>query len=98
MPLHGQYLKGDYIQLIFTPIIYRDSCRLSDLSSLPSGIAKYIQDLQQNDCEDLNNIILIGRLIKNTAESFMMNDKDYQEQPQMNKTVDTIRKRKKKFL
>ena len=68
--------------------------RLSDLSSLPSGIAKYIQDLQQNDCEDLNNIILIGRLKKNTAESFMMNDKDYQEQPQMNKTVDTIKKEK----
>lgn len=37
---------------------------------------------------------MIGRLKKNTAESFMMNDKDYQEQPQMNKTVDTIKKEK----
>lgn len=86
--------RGLYTANIYAYYLQGQCDRLSDLSSLPSGIAKYIQDLQQNDCEDLNNIILIGRLKKNTAESFMMNDKDYQEQPQMNKTVDTIKKEK----
>lgn len=93
-PAWAIFERGLYTANIYAYYLQRQCDRLSDLSSLPSGIAKYIQDLQQNDCEDLNNIILIGRLKKNTAESFMMNDKDYQEQPQMNKTVDTIKKEK----
>ena len=93
-PAWAIFERGLYTANIYTYYLQGQCDRLSDLSSLPSGIAKYIQDLQQNDCEDLNNIILIGRLKKNTAESFMMNDKDYQEQPQMNKTVDTIKKEK----
>lgn len=93
-PAWAIFERGLYTTNIYAYYLQGQCDRLSDLSSLPSGIAKYIQDLQQNDCEDLNNIILIGRLKKNTAESFMMNDKDYQEQPQMNKTVDTIKKEK----
>ena len=93
-PAWAIFERGLYTANIYAYYLQGQCERLSDLSSLPSGIAKYIQDLQQNDCEDLNNIILIGRLKKNTAESFMMNDKDYQEQPQMNKTVDTIKKEK----
>ena len=93
-PSWAIFERGLYTANIYAYYLQGQCDRLSDLSSLPSGIAKYIQDLQQNDCEDLNNIILIGRLKKNTAESFMMNDKDYQEQPQMNKTVDTIKKEK----
>ena len=93
-PAWAIFEMGLYTANIYAYYLQGQCDRLSDLSSLPSGIAKYIQDLQQNDCEDLNNIILIGRLKKNTAESFMMNDKDYQEQPQMNKTVDTIKKEK----
>lgn len=93
-PAWAIFERGLYTANIYAHYLQGQCDRLSDLSSLPSGIAKYIQDLQQNDCEDLNNIILIGRLKKNTAESFMMNDKDYQEQPQMNKTVDTIKKEK----
>lgn len=93
-PAWAIFGRGLYTANIYAYYLQGQCDRLSDLSSLPSGIAKYIQDLQQNDCEDLNNIILIGRLKKNTAESFMMNDKDYQEQPQMNKTVDTIKKEK----
>ena len=93
-PAWAIFERGLYTANIYAYYLQGQCDRLSDLSSLPSGIAKYIQDLQQNDCEDLNNIILIGRLKKNTAESFMMNDKDYQEQPQMNKTVDTIKKEK----
>lgn len=93
-PAWAIFERGLYTANIYAYYLQGQCDRLSDLSSLPSGIAKYIQDLQQNDCEDLNNIILIGRLRKNTAESFMMNDKDYQEQPQMNKTVDTIKKEK----
>jgi TonB family protein len=92
-PAWAIFERGLYTANIYAYYLQGQCDRLSDLS-LPSGIAKYIQDLQQNDCEDLNNIILIGRLKKNTAESFMMNDKDYQEQPQMNKTVDTIKKEK----
>jgi TonB family protein len=95
-PAWAIFERGLYTANIYAYYLQGQCDRLSDLSSLPSGIAKYIQDLQQNDCEDLNNIILIGRLKKNTAESFMMNDKDYQEQPQMNKTVDTIKKEKEK--
>ena len=93
-PAWAIFERGLYTANIYAYYLQGQCDRLSDLSSLPSGIAKYIQDLQQNDCEDLNNIILIGRLKKNTAESFMMNDKDYQEQPQMNKTVATIKKEK----
>lgn len=93
-PAWAIFERGLYTANIYAYYLQGQCDRLSDLSSLPSGIAKYIQDLQQNDCEDLNNIILIGRLKKNTAESFMMNDKDYREQPQMNKTVDTIKKEK----
>ena len=93
-PAWAIFERGLYTANIYAYYLQGQCDRLSDLSSLPSGIAKYIQDLQQNDCEDLNNIILIGRSKKNTAESFMMNDKDYQEQPQMNKTVDTIKKEK----
>ena len=93
-PAWAIFERGLYTANIYAYYLQGQCDRLSDLSSLPSGIAKYIQDLQQNDCEDLNNIILIGILKKNTAESFMMNDKDYQEQPQMNKTVDTIKKEK----
>lgn len=93
-PAWAIFERGLYTANIYAYYLQGQCDRLSDLSSLLSGIAKYIQDLQQNDCEDLNNIILIGRLKKNTAESFMMNDKDYQEQPQMNKTVDTIKKEK----
>lgn len=93
-PAWAIFERGLYTANIYAYYLQGQCDRLSDLSSLPSGIAKYIQDLQQNDCEDLNNIILIGRLKKNTAESFMMNDKDYQEQSQMNKTVDTIKKEK----
>lgn len=93
-PAWAIFERGLYTANIYAYYLQGQCDRLSDLSLLPSGIAKYIQDLQQNDCEDLNNIILIGRLKKNTAESFMMNDKDYQEQPQMNKTVDTIKKEK----
>lgn len=93
-PAWAIFERGLYTANIYAYYLQGQCDRLSDLSSFPSGIAKYIQDLQQNDCEDLNNIILIGRLKKNTAESFMMNDKDYQEQPQMNKTVDTIKKEK----
>ena len=93
-PAWAIFERGLYTANIYAYYLQGQCDRLSDLSSLPPGIAKYIQDLQQNDCEDLNNIILIGRLKKNTAESFMMNDKDYQEQPQMNKTVDTIKKEK----
>lgn len=93
-PAWAIFERGLYTANIYAYYLQGQCDRLSDLSSLPSGIAKYIQDLQQNDCEDLNNIILIGRLKKNTTESFMMNDKDYQEQPQMNKTVDTIKKEK----
>ena len=93
-PAWAIFERGLYTANIYAYYLQGQCDRLSDLSSLPSGIAKYIQDLQQNDCEDLNNIILIGRLKKNTAESFMMNDKDYQEQPQMNKTVDAIKKEK----
>lgn len=93
-PAWAIFERGLYTANIYAYYLQGQCDRLSDLSSLPSGIAKCIQDLQQNDCEDLNNIILIGRLKKNTAESFMMNDKDYQEQPQMNKTVDTIKKEK----
>lgn len=93
-PAWAIFERGLYTANIYAYYLQGQCDRLSDLSSLPSGIAKYIQDLQQNDCEDLNNIILIGRLKKNTAESFIMNDKDYQEQPQMNKTVDTIKKEK----
>lgn len=93
-PAWAIFERGLYTANIYAYYLQGQCDRLSDLSSLPSGIAKYIQDLRQNDCEDLNNIILIGRLKKNTAESFMMNDKDYQEQPQMNKTVDTIKKEK----
>ena len=93
-PAWAIFERGLYTANIYAYYLQGQCDRLSDLSSLPSGIAKYIQDLQLNDCEDLNNIILIGRLKKNTAESFMMNDKDYQEQPQMNKTVDTIKKEK----
>lgn len=93
-PAWAIFERGLYTANIYAYYLQGQCDRLSDLSSLPSGIAKYIQNLQQNDCEDLNNIILIGRLKKNTAESFMMNDKDYQEQPQMNKTVDTIKKEK----
>lgn len=93
-PAWAIFERGLYTANIYAYYLQGQCDRFSDLSSLPSGIAKYIQDLQQNDCEDLNNIILIGRLKKNTAESFMMNDKDYQEQPQMNKTVDTIKKEK----
>lgn len=93
-PAWAIFERGLYTANIYAYYLQGQCDRLSDLSSLPSGIAKYIQDLQQNDCEDLNNIILIGKLKKNTAESFMMNDKDYQEQPQMNKTVDTIKKEK----
>lgn len=93
-PAWAIFERGLYTANIYAYYLQGQCDRLSDLSSLPSGIAKYIQDLQQNDCEDLNNIILIGRLKKNTAESFTMNDKDYQEQPQMNKTVDTIKKEK----
>lgn len=93
-PAWAIFERGLYTANMYAYYLQGQCDRLSDLSSLPSGIAKYIQDLQQNDCEDLNNIILIGRLKKNTAESFMMNDKDYQEQPQMNKTVDTIKKEK----
>ena len=93
-PAWAIFERGLYTANIYAYYLQGQCDRLSDLSSLPSGIAKYIQDLQQNDCEDLNNIILIGRLKKNTAETFLMNDKDYQEQPQMNKTVDTIKKEK----
>ena len=93
-PAWAIFERGLYTANIYAYYLQGQCDRLSDLSSLPSGIAKYIQDLQQNDCEDLNNIILIWRLKKNTAESFMMNDKDYQEQPQMNKTVDTKKKEK----
>ena len=93
-PAWAIFERGLYTANIYAYYLQGQCDRLSDLSSLPSCIAKYIQYLQQNDCEDLNNIILIGRLKKNTAESFMMNDKDYQEQPQMNKTVDTIKKEK----
>ena len=93
-PAWAVFERGLYTANIYADYLQGQCDRLSDLSSLPSGIAKYIQNLQQNDCEDLNNIILIGRLKKNTAEPFVMNDKDYQKQPQINKIVGTIKKEK----
>ena len=48
-----------------------------DLSGLPAGVAKFIKYIQTEDAEDMNNVILIGKLKQSKDEGFTLKDMNF---------------------
>jgi len=48
-----------------------------DLSDLPAGVAKFIKYIQTEDAEDMNNVILIGKLKQSKDEGFTLKDMNF---------------------
>lgn len=45
-----------------------------DLSALPAGVSKFIKYIQTEDAEDMNNVVLIGKLKQSKDEGFTLKD------------------------
>ena len=48
-----------------------------DLSGLPAGVARFVKYIQTEDAEDMNNVVLIGRLKQGKDEGFTLKDMDF---------------------
>ena len=48
-----------------------------DLSNLPAGVAKFIKYIQTEDAEDMNNVVLIGKLKQSKDEGFTLKDMNF---------------------
>lgn len=69
-----QFDRGFYNANVYADYLQKQWACISDFSAYHSDLAQYIQDIQQSDVEDLNNIILIGKLKENRTVSFTIRD------------------------
>ena len=71
------FVDGNYILNIPPFYLQKQWMNWQDLSDLPAGVAKFVKYLQNSDAEDMNNVILIGKLKQSKDEGFTLKDMDF---------------------
>lgn len=71
------FVDGNFILNIPPFYLQQQWMDWQDLSDLPSGVAKFVKFIQTEDAEDMNNVVLIGKLKQNKGEGFTLKDMDF---------------------
>jgi len=71
------FVRGNYFKE-FHPYELIEQWQGSDeFSELPPNMAKFMRYLQTHDTEDMNNVVLIGKLKQSKDEEFVLHDMNY---------------------
>jgi len=68
------FVDGNFILNIPPFYLQKQWMNWQDLSNLPAGVAKFIKYIQTEDAEDMNNVVLIGKLKQSKDEGFTLKD------------------------
>lgn len=71
------FVDGNYILNIPPFYLQKQWTNWEDLSDLPSGVAKFVKYIQTEDAEDMNNVVLIGKLKQSKEEGFTLKNMDF---------------------
>jgi hypothetical protein len=76
----GQWLdftRGYYVRCTHPAILQEQWQGSDDFSELPPNMAKFMRYLQTHDVEDMNNVVLIGKLKQKQDEKFILKDMNW---------------------
>ncbi len=76
----GQWVefdRGNYYRCMHPAILQEQWQNKEDFSELPPNMAKFMKYLQTHDPEDMNNVVLIGKLKHSKDDSFTLHDMNY---------------------
>lgn len=78
-----QFDRGFFNANLYAYILQEQWEKLDEaaIAALPSGVSQLAKELQETDCENLNNFVLIGKLKGQADEEFEMMDAAYTIQP-----------------
>lgn len=78
-----QFDRGFFNTNLYAHILQEQWSKLDEvaIAALPSGVSQLAKELQEADCENLNNFVLIGKLKRQADEEFEMMDATYTIQP-----------------
>lgn len=71
------FVDGNYTLNIPPFYLQEQWMNWQDLSDLPSGVAKFVKYIQTEDAEDMNNVVLIGKLKQSKDEGFTLKDMNF---------------------
>ena len=71
------FVDGNYILNIPPFYLQKQWMNWEDLSNLPAGVAKFVKYIQTEDAEDMNNVVLIGKLKQSKEEGFTLKEMDF---------------------
>ncbi len=71
------FVDGNYTLNIPPFYLQKQWMDWQDLSDLPAGVAKFIKYIQTEDAEDMNNVILLGKLKQSKDEGFTLKDMNF---------------------
>ncbi|MBR1541312.1 MAG: 6-bladed beta-propeller [Bacteroidaceae bacterium] len=71
------FVHGNYFKEIHPYELLEKWQGSNDFSELPANMAKFMKYLQTHDIEDMNNVVLIGKLKQNKDEEFVLHDMNY---------------------
>lgn len=81
------FVDGNYILNIPPFYLQKQWMNWQDLSDLPAGLAKFVKYLHNSDAEDMNNVVLIGKLKQSKDDGFTLKDMEFDPSRTVEKKV-----------
>ena len=76
-PRSSIWNRGYYKTCIHPYVLQEQWMQKGEIKGLPEGIARFVKYLQTHDVEDMNNVVLIGKLKQSKDEGFTLHDMNY---------------------
>ncbi len=77
LPRSSIWNRGYYKTCIHPYVLQEQWMQKGEIKGLPEGIARFVKYLQTHDVEDMNNVVLIGKLKQSKDEGFTLHDMNY---------------------
>ncbi|MBQ6745420.1 MAG: 6-bladed beta-propeller [Bacteroidaceae bacterium] len=73
-------IDHEYYKTCIHPYVLQEQwMKKGDIKGLPEGISRFVKYLQTHDCEEMNNVVLIGKLKQSKDEGFTLKDMEFKE-------------------
>ena len=74
----GNMIDHGYYKTCIHPYVLQEQwMKKGEISGLPDGIARFVKYLQTHDVEEMNNVVLIGKLKQSKDEEFVLHDMSF---------------------
>ena len=76
----GNMIDHGYYKTCIHPYVLQEQwMKKGEISGLPDGIARFVKYLQTHDVEEMNNVVLIGKLKQSHDEEFVLHDMNFND-------------------